>query len=105
MKIVIEVPDLKEFQQRPGSEQGFPEARRTKTIRIQKAIRTDRGHGKLVVTAHCVVYDRKKPWKAGKYLTMPQIRERAKINRLKKLLVYPAGGHLETTENGTGFIQ
>ena len=81
MRIVIELPSIKQFVQRGGSEQGFPEARRTATVRVLRAIKTDRGHGKLVITAHCVIYDRKKPWKAGKYLTMPQIRERAKANR------------------------
>jgi hypothetical protein len=105
MRIAIEIPDLKEFEQRGGSETGFPEKRRVKTIRIQKAIKTDRGHGKMVLTVYCAVYDRKKPWKAGKYLTMPEIRQRAKANRLLKSLKYPKGGHIETTVNGTGYVQ
>jgi hypothetical protein len=81
MRLTIDVGTIKEFTQRGGSEQGFPEPRRVKTVRVVKPIRTDRGHGKMVVTCYVAIYDRKKPWKAGKYPTMKELRAKAAINR------------------------
>jgi hypothetical protein len=90
VKLTIEIPNIKAFVQRPGSETGFPEPRRVKTIRVVRAIKTDRGFGKMVVTCYVAIYDRKKKWVAGKYPTMKEMRQRAAINRAFKEAAFKA---------------
>ena len=90
MRLTVDVGPVKSFEQRGASEGGFPEARRVKTIRLVRPIRTDRGHGKMVVTCYVAIYDRKKPWKAGKYPTMKALRQKAAINRAFKEAAFNA---------------
>lgn len=84
MKIVIDIGEFDSFLDVQGNFERY----RRKLVRLQRAVKTDRGHGKLVVNCWVTLYDRKKPWKHNPKVTLAH---RNDVRRLKRLAVQPTG--------------